>query len=131
MTSIGIDKMIRVLIEGPEGDMEAIAKFLRTIANGNKPAWVPTSDQRESLTSIAAAITRRLQEEDPNKRFHIWVQGRRRLIHGFRKSPDFYVGSDYGRDFYEACRNYFYDFPLYGRERNTFMGCNLYPGDAP
>jgi hypothetical protein len=98
-----------------------------------------TSSDKAPIIRFAKSIDNRLRETTPNyqgEKYHIFLRGKRKLGLWFRREPDVFVGSEFGLNFFDACRFHFSclrnsDSTHYNVKKNTFFGRQLLQGPFP
>jgi hypothetical protein len=101
----------RVLLEEDLNALETLSDLLNKYAKeqpGDPKHFNDTT--RAAFLSIVKTINDRVKElivDYSGERFLIMAKGRRKLALGLKKEPDIYIGSDYGLNFIDACRNFF------------------------
>jgi hypothetical protein len=87
---------------------------------------------KAAFLSIAKTLSDRVRElsiDYSGGKYIIMAKGRRRLTLGFKREPDIYIGSDYGVNFIDACRNFFMTNPYwdsFNQRKITFCGRILF-----
>lgn len=128
------DHTIRLVLEIEPIYALKIAKALYAQATGTPVTF--TEKEKQDLNATSQTIIRRYQEQDIDyigQSYEIWARGKRRIVLGFRREPDMYLGRDIGRNFLEAC-NHFFNFVCfsdgqYNPKNNTVAGHILFTID--
>lgn len=101
----------RVLLEEDLYALETLSDLITHYAKEQPGDPIHFNDiTRAAFLSRAKTINDRVKERTVDysgERYIIMAKGRRKLLQGFKREPDLYIGSDYGTNFMEACRFYF------------------------
>ena len=123
----------RVLLEEDLRALETVSDLLAHYAKVQPiDSEYFTIRTRNALLSIAKSLNDRVKEvsiDYEGEKYVIMARGRRRLSMSFKREPDIYIGSDWGVNFIDACRNFFLIDPhreSFNRRKNTFGGRILF-----
>jgi hypothetical protein len=87
---------------------------------------------KAAFLNLAKTLEERVKEctiDYDGVKYIIMAKGRRRLMLGFKREPDLYIGSDYGTNFIEACKGYFmlhYNSDKFNEKNLTYYGRSLF-----
>lgn len=101
----------RVLLEEDLWALEDLANLLIKYSHEQPMDHLHFYDiTKAAFLSIAKTLKGRVNEYNfdyDGEKYVIMAKGRRRLRLGFKREPDLYIGSEYGKNFVEACHFFF------------------------